>query len=58
MLDDDITADMARDMNLLPAAVGDPVLNYLGASYGTGLGSVCSLTAAEARAFTRGAGDL
>jgi hypothetical protein len=27
-------------MNLLRAAVGDPVLNYLGASYGTGLGAV------------------
>jgi pimeloyl-ACP methyl ester carboxylesterase len=27
-------------MDLLRAAVGDPVLNYLGASYGTGLGAV------------------
>jgi pimeloyl-ACP methyl ester carboxylesterase len=36
----DSTADVARDMNLLRQAVGDPVLNYLGQSYGTGLGAV------------------
>ena len=39
LLDHDTTADVARDMNLLRAAVRDPVLNYLGASYGTGLGA-------------------
>jgi pimeloyl-ACP methyl ester carboxylesterase len=35
----DSTADVARDMNLLRQAVGDPVLNYVGLSYGTGLGA-------------------
>ncbi len=35
----DSTADGARDMNLLRLAVGDPVLNYVGLSYGTGLGA-------------------
>ncbi len=33
------TADTARDLNLLRQAVGDPVLNYLGVSYGTYLGA-------------------
>lgn len=36
----DSTADVAGDMNLLRQALGDPVLNYLGQSYGTGLGAV------------------
>jgi pimeloyl-ACP methyl ester carboxylesterase len=36
----DSTTDVARDMNLLRQALGDPVLNYLGQSYGTGLGAV------------------
>jgi pimeloyl-ACP methyl ester carboxylesterase len=36
----DGTADVARDMDLLRQAVNDPVLNYLGQSYGTGLGAV------------------
>jgi pimeloyl-ACP methyl ester carboxylesterase len=40
LLDHDSTADIARDMNLLREAVGDPVLNYYGASYGTLLGAV------------------
>jgi pimeloyl-ACP methyl ester carboxylesterase len=40
LLDHDSTADVARDMDLLRQAVGDPVLNYLGQSYGTGLGAV------------------
>jgi pimeloyl-ACP methyl ester carboxylesterase len=40
LLDHDTSADVARDMDLLRAAVGDPVLNYLGVSYGTGLGAV------------------
>jgi pimeloyl-ACP methyl ester carboxylesterase len=35
----DSTADVARDMDLLRRAVGDPVLNYVGLSYGTGLGA-------------------
>jgi pimeloyl-ACP methyl ester carboxylesterase len=35
----DTTADVARDMDLLRQAVGDPVLNYWGLSYGTGLGA-------------------
>jgi pimeloyl-ACP methyl ester carboxylesterase len=39
LLDHDTTADVARDMNLLREAVGAPVLNYLGVSYGTGLGA-------------------
>jgi pimeloyl-ACP methyl ester carboxylesterase len=40
LLDHDTSADVARDMNLLRAAVGDRVLNYLGVSYGTGLGAI------------------
>jgi pimeloyl-ACP methyl ester carboxylesterase len=39
LLDHDTTANVARDMNLLRQAVGAPVLNYLGVSYGTGLGA-------------------
>jgi pimeloyl-ACP methyl ester carboxylesterase len=35
----DTTADVARDMDLLRQAVHDPVLNYLGVSYGTMLGA-------------------
>lgn len=33
------TADTARDMDLIRQAVGDPMLNYYGISYGTQLGS-------------------
>ncbi len=40
LLDHDTSADVARDLDRLRAAVGDPVLNYLGASYGTGLGAI------------------
>jgi pimeloyl-ACP methyl ester carboxylesterase len=40
LLDHDTSADVARDMNLLREAVGDPVLNYFGTSYGTGLGAI------------------
>jgi pimeloyl-ACP methyl ester carboxylesterase len=40
LLDHDSSADIARDMNLLREAVGDPVLNYYGASYGTLLGAI------------------
>jgi pimeloyl-ACP methyl ester carboxylesterase len=39
LLDHDTTADVARDMDLLRAGVHDPALNYLGISYGTGLGA-------------------
>jgi pimeloyl-ACP methyl ester carboxylesterase len=39
LLRHDSTADVARDMELLRRALGDPVLNYLGLSYGTGLGA-------------------
>jgi pimeloyl-ACP methyl ester carboxylesterase len=39
LLGHDSTADVARDMNLLRQATGDPELNYLGLSYGTGLGA-------------------
>jgi pimeloyl-ACP methyl ester carboxylesterase len=39
LLDHDTTADVARDMDLLRQAVGDPVLNYVGESYGTLLGA-------------------
>jgi pimeloyl-ACP methyl ester carboxylesterase len=34
------TADVARDLDRLRAAVGDPTLNYLGYSYGTQIGTV------------------
>ena len=40
LLDHDTTADEARDMNLLREAVGAKALNYLGLSYGTGLGAI------------------
>jgi pimeloyl-ACP methyl ester carboxylesterase len=39
LLDHDTTADVARDLNLLREAVGAPALNYMGVSYGTGLGA-------------------
>jgi pimeloyl-ACP methyl ester carboxylesterase len=39
LIDHDTTADEARDMNLLREAVRDPVLNYVGESYGTLLGA-------------------
>ncbi|WP_205857290.1 alpha/beta fold hydrolase, partial [Phytoactinopolyspora endophytica] len=34
------TADVARDMDVLRAALGDEQLNYLGKSYGTSIGAV------------------
>jgi pimeloyl-ACP methyl ester carboxylesterase len=40
LLAHDSTQDVARDMDLLRQAVGDPVLNYYGESYGTGLGAI------------------
>jgi pimeloyl-ACP methyl ester carboxylesterase len=39
LLAHDTTADVARDMDLMRQAVHDPVLNYLGISYGTVLGA-------------------
>ncbi|MCG8920024.1 alpha/beta hydrolase [Actinokineospora sp. PR83] len=39
LLDHMSTADVARDLDLVRAAVGDPALNYLGFSYGTLLGA-------------------
>jgi pimeloyl-ACP methyl ester carboxylesterase len=39
LLGHDSTADVARDMNLLREAVGAHTLNYVGLSYGTGLGA-------------------
>jgi pimeloyl-ACP methyl ester carboxylesterase len=39
LIDHDTTADVARDMDLLRQAVGDPALNYVGLSYGSGLGA-------------------
>jgi pimeloyl-ACP methyl ester carboxylesterase len=39
LLAHDTTADVARDMDLLREAVGDPTMNYLGTSYGTLLGA-------------------
>ena len=40
LLQHDSSTDDARDMNLLRQAVGVPQLNYVGISYGTGLGAV------------------
>jgi pimeloyl-ACP methyl ester carboxylesterase len=40
LLDHDSSADVARDMDLLRQAVHDPVMNYLGNSYGTGIGEI------------------
>lgn len=39
LLAHDSTADVARDMDLLRQAVGDPTMNYLGVSYGSYLGA-------------------
>lgn len=42
-------------MNLLRQAVGDPVLNYLGQSHGTGLGAVyAQLTGGSGAVLARG----
>jgi pimeloyl-ACP methyl ester carboxylesterase len=40
LLDHDSSADEARDMNLIRLAVGAKTLNYVGLSYGTGLGAI------------------
>jgi len=39
LLDHDTTADVARDMDLVRQALGATMLNYIGLSYGTGLGA-------------------
>jgi pimeloyl-ACP methyl ester carboxylesterase len=39
LIDHDSTADVARDLDLLRQAVKSPALNYVGLSYGTGLGA-------------------
>ncbi|HEX9336010.1 MAG TPA: alpha/beta hydrolase, partial [Pseudonocardiaceae bacterium] len=52
LLAHDSTADTARDMDLLRQAVGDPALNYLGASYGSYLGATyANLFPAKVRAI-------
>jgi pimeloyl-ACP methyl ester carboxylesterase len=40
LLDHDSSADIARDLNLIREAVGDPVMNYFGSSYATLFGAV------------------
>jgi pimeloyl-ACP methyl ester carboxylesterase len=53
LLAHDSTADTARDMDLLRQAVGDPALNYLGASYGSYLGATyANLFPTKVRAIT------
>lgn len=52
LLAHDSTADVARDMDLLRRAVGDPSMNYYGNSYGTYLGATyASLFPAKIRAM-------
>lgn len=58
LIDHDTTADVARDLDLMRRAVHDPVLNYLGVSYGTVLGATYAgtprpSTRAPARRTTR-----
>ena len=53
LLAHDTTADVARDMDLLRRAVGDPTMNYLGTSYGTYLGATyANLFPGKVRAMT------
>lgn len=53
LLAHDTTADVARDLDLLRRAVGDPALNYLGASYGTYIGATyANLFPGRVRAIT------
>lgn len=40
LLQHDTSTDDARDMDLIRQAVGAPELNYIGLSYGTGLGAI------------------
>lgn len=52
LLAHDTTADTARDMDRLRQAVGDPALNYIGASYGSYLGATyANLFPAKVRAM-------
>ncbi|HVV23371.1 MAG TPA: alpha/beta hydrolase [Pseudonocardiaceae bacterium] len=52
LLAHDSTADVARDMDLLRQAVGDPTMNYLGVSYGSYLGATyANLFPAKVRAI-------
>lgn len=53
LLAHDTTADVARDMDLLRQAVGDPTMNYFGASYGTYIGATyANLFPGKVRAIT------
>ena len=53
LLAHDTTADVARDMDLMRRAVGDPTLNYFGTSYGTMLGATyANLFPGKVRAMT------
>jgi pimeloyl-ACP methyl ester carboxylesterase len=53
LLAHDTTADVARDMDLLRQAVGDPAMNYIGTSYGTYLGATyANLFPSKVRAMT------
>jgi pimeloyl-ACP methyl ester carboxylesterase len=53
LLDHLSSANVARDMDLLRQAVGDPTLNYLGYSYGTYLGGTyANLFGDKVRAIT------
>jgi pimeloyl-ACP methyl ester carboxylesterase len=53
LLAHDSTADTARDMDLLRQAVGNPALNYLGASYGSYLGATyANMFPTKVRAIT------
>jgi pimeloyl-ACP methyl ester carboxylesterase len=53
LLAHDTTADVARDMDLLRQAVGDPTMNYIGTSYGTYLGATyANLFPGKVRAMT------
>jgi pimeloyl-ACP methyl ester carboxylesterase len=52
LLAHDSTADVARDMDLLRRAIGDPAMNYLGTSYGSYLGATyANLFPARVRAM-------
>jgi pimeloyl-ACP methyl ester carboxylesterase len=53
LLAHDTTADVARDMDLLRQAVGDPTMNYIGTSYGSYLGATyANLFPTKVRAIT------
>jgi pimeloyl-ACP methyl ester carboxylesterase len=53
LLAHDTTADVARDLDLMRQAVGDPALNYVGISYGSYLGATyANLFPGRVRAIT------